>query len=472
MKLFLSVTLGLALVASAPAQEEGRGVAITNVRLLPMSGPAIERGTLLVRRGKIEALGDKVAVPSGYEVVDAQGGTLMPGAVSAHSHASLQAGGGAREERANQFRRGGGRGRGRGPEAPPSPGGEANRAGEKVADQLYARHDAFANLLRHGVTTLGIAPLGRGLPGQGAIVRPRGDDVAAMTLVPTTFQTVSPNADSRTKELLRKAIEDGKRTVERRKRRPEPTKPEEGKPAEAKEAPKPAEGDKPAEKPADKPTDKPAEKPADQPAAPAEGQRPQGAPQAPPPDPNVEAFADLLEGKTRALVQIDSASDLLHYLDAVKDTRFPAVLVARRHAMSGTQGMLDQVLDKLKSLKASILLTPDLSTVPNTEYLVNLPAKLLRAGVEVGFLLPDSGRALDIVRTQLIELVRCGLPADAALRGITLVPAKALGVDKLVGTLEVGKAANLVLWSQDPLHPLAELRGVWLDGARVEEVGQ
>lgn len=402
----------------------------------------------------------------------------MPGAVSANSHAGLQSGGGAREDRPNQFRRGGGRGRGRGAEAPASPGGEANRAGEKVADQLYARNPAFENLLRHGVTTLGLAPLGRGLPGQGAIVRPRGDDVAAMTVVPTTFQTVAPSADTRTKELLRKAIEDGKRAVERRKRRPEPAKPEEGKPAETKEAPKP-EGEKPAdkptEKPAEKPADKPPEKPADKPAekpASGEGQRPQGGAQQPQTDPNVEAFADLLEGKTRALVQIDSATELLHYLDAVKDTRFPATLVARRHAMSSSQGMLDQVLDKLKTLKSSILLTPDLSTVPNTEFLVNLPARLIKAGIEVGFLLPDGGRAVDVVRTQLIELVRCGLPADAALRGITLVPAKALGVEKLVGSLEVGKAANLLLWSQDPLHPLAELKAVWLDGTRVEEVGQ
>jgi hypothetical protein len=454
---------GLALASAGVAQDTERGLAITNARLLPISGPAIERGTLLVRRGKIEALGDKVAVPPGYDVVDAQGGTVMPGAVSANSHAGLQSASGPREERPNAFRRGGGRGRGRGPEAPPSPGGEANRAGEKVVAQIYARHEAFENLLRNGITTLGIAPLGRGLPGQGAVLRPRGADAAAMTIVPAAFQTVSPNADTRTKDLLRRALEDGKRALERRKRRAEAPKPEEAKPAEApKDAPKPAgesAENKPAEKPVEKPADKPAETPPTRPAQPEV-------------DIHAEAIADLLDGKTRALVQLDSATEMAHYLDTVKAASFPVVVIARRHANSSMQGLLDLTLDKLKTMKASVLLTPDLSTLPNTEYLVNLPARLLAAGIETGFLLPDSGRALAVVRAQLIELVRSGLPADAALRGITLVPAKALGVDKLVGTLEPGKSANLLLWSADPLDPIAELRSVWLEGARVEEVGQ
>ena len=43
------------------------------------------------------------------------------------------------------------------------------------------------------------------------------------------------------------------------------------------------------------------------------------------------------------------------------------------------------------------------------------------------------------------------------------------GDDKLVGSLEVGKAANLLLWSADPLDPLARLRHVWLEGNEIED---
>src|SRR5690606_36882985 len=115
-----------------------------------------------------------------------------------------------------------------------------------------------------------------------------------------------------------------------------------------------------------------------------------------------------------------------------------------------------------------VLLTPELSTIPNTEYQVNMPARLHAAGIEIGFLLADRGRALSAARTQLMELVRAGLPADVALRGITLTPARALGIDGTIGSIEPGKTANLLLWSGDPLDPLAKLQRVWLEGNEVE----
>ena len=51
---------------------------------------------------------------------------------------------------------------------------------------------------------------------------------------------------------------------------------------------------------------------------------------------------------------------------------------------------------------------------------------------------------------------------------MTLVPAKALGIDKQVGTIEVGKQANFLEFSGDPLDPASTLRGVWLGGKKVE----
>jgi imidazolonepropionase-like amidohydrolase len=68
---------------------------------------------------------------------------------------------------------------------------------------------------------------------------------------------------------------------------------------------------------------------------------------------------------------------------------------------------------------------------------------------------------------RVMELVRHGLPADVALRGLTLVPAKALGVDKKVGTLEVGKNADLLVFQGDPLAPTGQLDSVWLGGKEV-----
>ncbi len=64
----------------------------------------------------------------------------------------------------------------------------------------------------------------------------------------------------------------------------------------------------------------------------------------------------------------------------------------------------------------------------------------------------------------MMELVRYGLPRDVALRGVTLVPAKALGVEDQVGSLRAGKSADLLLFSGDPLDPVSALVSVWHKG--------
>lgn len=57
--------------------------AITNARIHPISGPSIERGTVIIRGTRIEAVGANVPVPAGAKVVDAAGGHLYPGFIDA-----------------------------------------------------------------------------------------------------------------------------------------------------------------------------------------------------------------------------------------------------------------------------------------------------------------------------------------------------------------------------------------------------
>ena len=65
-----------ATVAAAPA---GETVAIINARVLPVSGPALERGMVLIANGKIAAVGTSVALPEGARVIDATGKVVTPG---------------------------------------------------------------------------------------------------------------------------------------------------------------------------------------------------------------------------------------------------------------------------------------------------------------------------------------------------------------------------------------------------------
>ena len=62
-----------------PAVESGEAVAITNARILPVSGPAIERGTVVIRGGRIAAVGAAVQPPPGARVIDGTGKVVTPG---------------------------------------------------------------------------------------------------------------------------------------------------------------------------------------------------------------------------------------------------------------------------------------------------------------------------------------------------------------------------------------------------------
>ena len=57
-----------------------------------------------------------------------------------------------------------------------------------------------------------------------------------------------------------------------------------------------------------------------------------------------------------------------------------------------------------------------------------------------------------------------GLPWEAGLAGLTRVPAEAFGVGGSIGTIAVGRTADLVLWSGDPLEVNTVAEQVWFDG--------
>jgi imidazolonepropionase-like amidohydrolase len=427
-----------------------------------------------VKNGKIDAIGADVSPPAGARIVDATGMTITPGLVSAWSRAGLGGGGMPRMEERPGGRRGG-RGQQQVPQAVPSGSGAANKAATKVVDGLVAKQPVFGELLRAGVTSLALTPTGAAFPGLGALLRPDGKTVEQLTVRDDAFVEVAMVRDSQTKKVLKENFEKAQKVVEERKKPPEPPKPEaapaEPKPAEPKPGepkPEPPKGDTPPQ-PQPQPQPKPEEKKdgqgQGQPApAPAPVKKPE-----PPKDPNVEVLADLLEGKRRAFVQIDSAADMLHWQHAVADTiKFPRTLVVGRN-YDTSSGTIDVVLDQVKSMQCAVLLPPEMSSLPRSRFLIH-PAKILHdAGVEVGFVIGDSQAAVRNLFFRLMELVRYGLPADVALRGVTLVPAKALGIEARTGSLEVGKDADLLVFRGDPLSPTSVLTAVWLNGREVPQ---
>ncbi len=77
----------------------------------------------------------------------------------------------------------------------------------------------------------------------------------------------------------------------------------------------------------------------------------------------------------------------------------------------------------------------------------------------------EPGRTL---ADQAGRAMRGGLTFDKALAAVTSVPAAALGLEDRIGTLEVGKDADLVLWSGAPFELTSRVIGVWVDGQQVQ----
>ena len=62
--------------------------------------------------------------------------------------------------------------------------------------------------------------------------------------------------------------------------------------------------------------------------------------------------------------------------------------------------------------------------------------------------------------------VRAGMDKKAALRAITINPAKILGIDSRVGSLEIGKDADFAVWLGDPLNVMSRPAAVWINGKK------
>ena len=95
-------------------------------------------------------------------------------------------------------------------------------------------------------------------------------------------------------------------------------------------------------------------------------------------------------------------------------------------------------------------------------------ARLRAAGVQVGFSQSDkASHNARKIRQIAGNAVANGLAWEDGLAGLTRVPADALGVGERIGTISIGKRADLVLWTGDPLDVSTVAKQVWFDGRAI-----
>jgi imidazolonepropionase-like amidohydrolase len=85
-------TLAAATLFATPAALAAQDVAIRNATIITINAGDIENGTIVVRNGKITAVGRNVTIPAGVRTIDGTGKFVMPGIIDAHSHAALEGG--------------------------------------------------------------------------------------------------------------------------------------------------------------------------------------------------------------------------------------------------------------------------------------------------------------------------------------------------------------------------------------------
>lgn len=95
-------------------------------------------------------------------------------------------------------------------------------------------------------------------------------------------------------------------------------------------------------------------------------------------------------------------------------------------------------------------------------------AALHRAGMEVAVTTDHDVTPLWLLPMFTAMCVREGLPEDAALRAITINAAKALGVDDRIGSIKVGKDADIVVYNGHPFHYMTKPVAVFISGEKTE----
>jgi imidazolonepropionase-like amidohydrolase len=391
-----------------------RTTLITNATILTAAGPTIQRGSLLLRDGKVAEVGASVAAPADAVVIDANGKWVTPGVIDTHSHLGVYS----------------------------APGIAANSDGNEMTDpvtaQVWAEHSVwpqdpqFALALAGGITSLQL------LPGSGNLIGGRGvtvKNVASRSVQGMKF----PGAPY---GLKMACGENPKRVYGGRGRAPSTAM---GNVA----------GYRAAWIRAAKYRDQ------------WNKWRADGADASKRPDRDLqlESLAGVLNGEILVQNHCYRADEMVQMIDVAKE--FGYKIASFHHAVESykirdilaREGICSSMwadwwgfkLEAYDGIKENIALVHEAGAcaivhsddAQGIQRLNQEAAKAMAAGVQHG-----------------INVTR-----EDAIRWITLNPAKAIGIDKWTGSLEPGKMADVVIWNGDPFSVYAKAEKVFIDGA-------
>jgi imidazolonepropionase-like amidohydrolase len=423
-----SAVAAICILSLSPLSARAQQVtAIRGGTVLTMAGETIDNGTVLIRDGKILAVGPRVRIPDDAEIIDATGKYVMPGIIDAMTYYGI------RPFETND------------PSSPITPQNRAIQAyypyGEFMRGSAGIQKDK--ELISGGVTTVYIAPGDRQvIGGQGAVVKTWGDDFESMivhepaAMDMTIGETAKREGENPTTRmgiaaLLRKTLMDGQeyaRTVEEYEE-------------------KKAGGDE----------------------------------EATPPSRTLanEALVQLLRKELPARIEVDYLDDIRTAIRIAEEFDLDLILDSGLGAY--------KIKDVLAEKNIPVVLGPPThpfiagGEVSMNADLYNLmseynAAELTEAGVKIafgsfGFGFGSFGGATQ-GRWLLIEAAYAtgyGLSDEDALKAVTIHAAEILGVDDRVGSLEVGKDADIIVLDGYPLDVKTWVEKVIINGDLIHD---
>jgi imidazolonepropionase-like amidohydrolase len=184
-------------------------------------------------------------------------------------------------------------------------------------------------------------------------------------------------------------------------------------------------------------------------------------PLAPKRDLKLEALLPYLDGKKTIVLAAESPSDLETAVGLANEFKLKFVLNHIAHSQP--------VLDYVASLKVPVIVGPIYEMPKEDERydaVYSLPAQLNKRGVKIVFA-SYSAHNVRNLPDQAGFATAFGLPYDEALKAITLNAAEVWGVADQLGSLDVGKTANVVVSNGDPLDVKTDVKQVFIQGRAI-----
>lgn len=395
-----------------------RTVAIKGGRLLTVSHGVIEDGVLVMSNGKITAVGGpETAIPEGAQVIDAKGMTVYPGLIDSETHLGLTE-----------------------IEADPMTN-DLVEPSDNVFPQMHT-YDAFhaeSELIpvarMNGITNAVVAPASRDtLPGQDIFIQLDGVYQPDYILVRDLALPLNFTGEQRRNESFERAKFPQTRM---------------GMAAQLRQAFLDAQD---------------YERKQEEWSKKGEADKKKGQP--PKRDLKLEALLPYLQGKKFVVLAANEPSDVETAVALAREFNLKFVLNHLSHA--------GPVLDMVAALKVPVIFGPIYDMPKDTERydaVYRVPAELHKRGVRFALASYDAHNSRNLPYAAGYA-VAFGLPYDEALRSITLTPAEIWGVADRLGSLDVGKDANVVIATGDPLDVKSDVTQVFIAGRQIPMVSR